>query len=490
MIQFLKKYKYLLLVFLVSFLIFYPSLFVFYTNDDFYFLKIANVSSLNDFLNFFNLIKDVEGIGVYRPLTLRVFYFLTVKLFHLNPLPLHIISFITFFIIIFLVGKLANLLTKSNKIAILSSFLYAVSVTHFGQLYYVGAFQELCLTLLFLASVIFFIKYEIEIKTKHSIKKLVISFLFFILALMSKETAVVLPFVLVLTHFYLKLTKRIKVSIKTLILSLCPFMITLGIYLFLHFNYFGLISGDSYIWNFAPARAINTLGWYGLWSFNLPEMLIDFVGPGLHLNPNLFVYWSKEIIPILVLFVVQTCIIVYVFIRSKFSLTTIYCLLFTILWFIATLAPVLFLPVHKFTYYLTLPLVGVVTLLSYLFINLKSKIYIVFCVVWTVLSIFSLRLTVQTNWIIQGEKISERVYLYFSQYKLDTVSKNIVFVDTQEDATLPWSPTMVLKNALSEKNFFDVFYADLSAKVSYAGLIQEADSKNTQIIKSRQFLGY
>ena len=290
---------------------------------------------------------------------------MTVEFFHLNPVPLHIISFATFFINIFLVGVLIKLLTKNRKIALISSFLYAVSATHFGQLYYIGAFQELCLTMFFLASVILFIKYEVDIKEKHSINKLILSFVFFVLSIMSKETAVVLPFVLVLTHFYLKLTKRVGVSIKTLIYSLFPYITILGVYLFLHFHYYGLVSGDSYVWNFSPVRAINTLGWYGLWSFNIPEMLVDFIGPGLRLNPNLLRYWSKDIILIFILFAVQMGLAVYAFFKSSI-LKHKSILFFSIFWFIGTLVPVIFLPIHKFSYYLTLPLIGVVMVLGYL----------------------------------------------------------------------------------------------------------------------------
>lgn len=483
--KFLKRNVYLILILAISFIIFFPSLFVFYTNDDFFFLKIANVSSFSDFLNFFNLVKDVGNIGVYRPLTLRVFYFLTVEFFHLSPFPLHVISFITFFIDIFLVGKLAEILTRNSKIAVLSSFIYAVSATHFGQLYYIGMFQELFLTLTFLSSVMLFAKYEIEIKTKHAIGKLIMSFLFFILAIMSRETAAVLPIIFVLTHFYLQLTKRIKISIKTLIFSFSPFIIVLGIYLFLHFRYFGLILGDSYVWNFSPLKVVNTLTWYLLWSFNIPEMLVDFIGPGLYVNPNLFKYWSTEIIPILILFVIQICFVIYAFIRGRFSLATIYNLLFAIFWFVITLLPVLFLPIHKFTYYLTLPLVGVVLILGYLFDEAKvGKVGIIlFLTIWTIMSVLTVRLAIQTSWVTQGEKISERVFMYFEQNEQNLNSKNIVFVDTSNDSSLPWSPTETVKTALSGNNFFDVFYPKLAANVFYTG-------KGDTTIESRQFLGY
>lgn len=484
LLSFLKKYWLLVASLVISFLMFYPALSSFYTHDDFFFLKIAKVSSFGDFVNFFNLVKDSEGIGVYRPLPLRVYYFLASGVFNLNPLPLRIISFVTFFIDVVLVHRLAELLTKNRKIALLSSFLYATSVTHFGQLYYIGAYQELLLTLFFLASVTFFIKYEIGVG--YSVRNLVASFLFFILALMSKETGVILPFILIIVHFYLRVvgaTGRIKFPIKKLIISLLPYGVVLGVYLSLHFLSFGLISGDSYIWDFAPGRALNTSFWYFLWSLNLPEMLIDFVGPGLKLNPNLLKYWSADIIPIFVLFTAQAGFIVFALFKSKI-LKNKSLILFCVSWFLLTISPVVFLPVHKFTYYLTLPLFGVIMLLSYLLNGQKPVVKILFCTIWVVLSLTSLRLTLETNWITQGVNTSERVNNYFKENREALKSKDISFVDTPEDKDLPWSPTLTLKTVLSEYNFFDLFYPELRERISYG------DEKAEVQIRSRQLLGY
>jgi hypothetical protein len=305
---------------------------------------------------------------------------------------------------------------------------------------------------------------------------------------MSKETAVVLPFIFIITHLFLTLTKKIKVPVKTLVLALIPYFVILGGYLFLHFRYFGVISGDSYVWDFSLLRAVNSTVWYGLWSLNLPEMLIDFVGPGIHLNPNLLKYWSSEIIPIFILFTLQMLIVIYAFIRRKFSLTTVYFLLFSISWFVLTMAPVIFLPVHKFTYYLTLPLIGTVLFLSYLIRDSRFKI--LFCVFWITTSIISLALTYKTNWITQSQLVAGRVNSYFMSSGQKLIGKDIYFIDTENDSSLPWSPTTTLKTVLSDKSFFEVLYPNLKVNVNYSGLDQTPKSQNSEIIEARQFLGY
>lgn len=445
---------------LLTLVLFFPSLFTFYTNDDFFHLRLANVSSLGAFINFFNLLKSPEGWGLYRPLTTQVFYFLTVKLFNLNPLPLHIISFVTLFIIIYLVGELTILLTGNRKVAIFAALLYATSATHFGHLYFLGTYQELGMALFFLLSIICFFK-----------DKTIISLLFFILAIMSKETALVLPFILVLIQWYLK---------KKFNYLLLPYFVVGGVYLFLRFRYFGFASGDSYVWNFSPLKAINTLGWYGLWSFNIPETLVDFIGPGLHLNPNLLKYWAKEIIPIFILFVLQMFIIFGLLVKSAKKLV-----LFSLFWFVITLGPVLFLPIHKFTYYLTLPLIGVVIFVSNLILSARVSrvVAVLFILCWLTTSYFTISLTRTTNWITTGASTAKRVYDYFSQNQDKYIGKTIVFYDTPDDANLPWSPTQVVKVVLSDNNFFDVFFPQLASKISYS-------DRGEVGIGSRQFLGY
>ena len=474
LIGFVKKYWLYIASITVSLLMFYPALSSFFTHDDFYFLKISKVQNISEFAAFFDPLHDPEHIGVFRPLPLRAYYFLGTSVFNLNPLGQRVISFVTFFINILLVGYLVKMLTKKDSVAGISAFLYAVSVTHFGQLYYVGAYQELLITFLTLLSVIFFAK-----------SKLIPSFIFFVMGLMSKETAVVIPGLLGAVYLFQNWGGKRKLSFKKLLLSLLPFIFVTAVYLYLHFFHFGTIEGDSYVWNFSPTKALNTTLWYFLWSLNLPEMLVDFVGPGIHLNPNLMKFWSSQIIPIFILFGVEIVIVVYSLIKSIKSKTVKNLkpvILLSGFWFLATILPVVFLPLHKFTYYLTLPLVGVVFIISTL-VSTNMKRAVVFSIVWLTLSLFSLKLTINTNWITQGVGISERVFTYFKENQSEMDGKTIVFTDTKEDEDLPWSPTETVKTVISDKNFFELFFPNVSDKISYGG---EGEIK----IQSRQFLGY
>lgn len=467
---------------LISFILFFSSLKNFYTNDDFFHLRISQVNSFKEFLNFFNLMKSPEGWGLYRPLTTQVFYFISSRLFNLNPLPLHIISFITFFAIIFLVSNLVKTITKNNNTALLSAFLYATSATHFGHLYFLGAYQELGMTLFFLLSVINFIKFDLKNNNKH----LVLSLLFFVLALMSKETAIVLPFILFLVHYFFVFTKDKVNKNKSFIFSVIPYFVLLFIYLFMRYKYYGFAQGDSYLWDFSFKKFLNSLVWYKLWSFNIPETLVDFVGPGLKLNHNLFKYWGREFTIIFSLFAIQILILgVSVINKFKNVLKEWKVYLFSIVWFIFTLVPVLFLPVHKFTYYLTLPIIGIVICVSTLLINIKfNKLILIFMLIWISNSFVTLELSKNTNWITQGAKTSKNVFKYFEGNKNKYINKDVLFYDTKDDKDLPFSPTLIVKTSLSNKNFFKVFIKDIKDVIYLTGEDKVGN------VESRQFIGY
>lgn len=454
MMSFLKKHYQILLIYLASFIIFLPSLFVFFTNDDFYFLKITRQVSLSRFINYFNIFtKNQDGLGVYRPLTTQLFYLLK------NPTLMHVIVFLTFFVILYLIYKLCLVLFKNKNIALVATFLYSVSATHFGHFYYLATYQEFGMTMFVLLMILLNIE-----------KKYVLSSLCFVFALMSKETAIIAPFLLFLTDWYI----GNKINYKKYL----QYFIILGVYFFSHFYLYGLATGDTYIWNFGIRKLLNTVTWYLLWSFNLPESLVDFIGPGFKINPNLFLYWSKQIIPILILSFVQICFVVYILIKSKI-LNHKSTFLFCISWFLIALVPVLFLPQHKFSFYLTLPLVGIVFWLSNLLITRKTFFLFLFSCLWLFTSFLTLRFTYETNWITQSELVSKRVYDYLNIHKLPGIN----FIDTESDNALPFSPTLTVKTALSDMNFFYVFFPSMTDRVFYNG---EDGNK----INSRQFMGY
>ncbi|NMD00688.1 MAG: hypothetical protein GYA62_13340 [Bacteroidales bacterium] len=440
-------------------------------------MKVSRADSLFGFLNFFSLVKGPDGFGMYRPLSTQVFYFLSNQFFEKSPLPLHLIAFLFFFGIIYVLYRFVYELTKSKEISLTSTFLYAFSATHFGQLYYLAVFQELAMTLFVLLSCFNFLK-----------NKKLLSFIFFVLALVSKETAVITPLLFGLIYFYQKYDGNKVVSFKKFLFNLVPFVTTLFIYLLIRVKSYGFATGDSYIWDFSVKKFLNTTIWYSLWSINIPESLVDFIGPGININKNIFVYWGNQIIQILVLIFLQFILFAYSIVKSRKS-ENIKLALFCFAWFVVSLLPVVFLPLHKFSFYLTLPLIGIVVYLAQKLNRINKILNIVFCSLWLVTSTLTLRFTYETNWISQSQIISEKINNYFKNNYEILRDKKIIFVDSKDDMTLPWSPTGVVRTVLSDKNYFLVFYPDIADSVSYSNGVEK--SQNDKVfINSRQFLGY
>ncbi|MFC1710434.1 ArnT family glycosyltransferase [Patescibacteria group bacterium] len=475
----------LALVFLLSFALFYPSLKYFFTHDDFFLLKISNIRTFGQYLNIFNIFSAPEGLGMYRPLSMQTYYMLGIKVFNYNPMWLHVISFLTFFLLIYLIYRFVVKITNNQEIALVSSLLYATSATHFSHIYFKGAYQELLMAVFVLASLIYYVNYLKSNRLKNYLWVLV----FFMLGLASKENAIILPLMFVVTLLYSFRKKVVnKKKLKKHLVYLLPMFLVVAMYMYLRLNYFGLPEGDSYVWEFS-FRVINSGFWYLLWSFNIPEMFVDFMGPGLRLNPNLLNYWGKETVIITSLFVAFGIGLFILLIKSFQNIYKKYQLIvYFALWFAIFSLPFIFLPLHKFTYYLTLPLVGIVVLIS-LILNLGSKRNIVkygLVILWIALSFTTLKLTRSTHWITRGSETARKIHEYFITE--DNAKTKVVFYDTKDDKNLPWSPTGVIKDILSDDDYFIVFQPKIK-EVEYIPM-KEKEDENTLYLESRQFLDY
>jgi len=490
-----KREKTNILFFLGTYLmvivLFFPAIFNFYSHDDFFHYRIAEANSLKEFISFFDLTNAPFGWGYYRPLTTQVLYFLGRTLFNFNPMIMHAVAFLMFFMVVFLVFKLIRALSKNNLAAYLGTFFYATSAAHFSHLYSI-ANQELGHAIFFLSSTLAFINFL----EKKKLKYYFLSLLAFVIALTCKEFALMLPIVLALVYFYLTVRKEIKTSFKKFVLSMLPFGLVLSVYLYLHVFDYGLVKGDSYIWDFSPIKALNTLGWYGLWSLSLPKMLagFDFISPGFGFNLSLFKSWPREVILVLFLFLIFSGLLLTSFIISLFNkLNRKEMILagFSLIWFSSTLLPVLFLPWHKFTTYLTIPMIGTAAIIGFLLSKSHSRllIFLTFAV-YVSFSAISLEITRRVDWIGTGPRTAKKVYQYLIENYSDKEEKLIiVFFDTEEDKQLLLLPSNEVKLALSGDNFFAVFFPD-KIRVKYG---EEADPfEEDKVIRlpARQFVEF
>ena len=477
------------LIILSALLLFVPSVLVFFSGDDWFHLRITQIGSLGEFLNFFSFSHTAQSAAFYRPLPTQLFFYIFQHLFGLTAWPYHLFVLICFGYSLYLVylfaGKIQKSTTKEPRtinFALITTLAYGLSISNFTRLYFLSAFQEISLVIFSLLCLLSFPK---------SVLKTIV---FFVLALLSKETAVVIPLLLLLFNF-----KYLKKNSMHLTSVICISVV----YLYFRFMVFGGAVGDSYVWNFSPVKAANTLMWYVLWSFGAPELLVDYVGSGLRLVPKFFVdypVWWKVIIPLLGGTLLTTLILFiqrgrgllryYVTRNDELKTQSIQFMKY-ILFFLISISPVIFLPSHKFALELGLPLVGFSLAIAWLIPKKLNILSFCFFAFFVFLNLSMNYLTHTRHYSVSRGEISQKVYRYFSEnYPQYPFGSYFVFINDSTDHGEQWGQSKQISQALSGSDFFKVFYKIPDIKVYYQDIPDEYPTSDILRIQlsTKQFL--
>jgi len=171
-----------------------------------------------------------SGESTYRPLV-TLSYFFDHALWKLNPfgyhltnLALHIINGLLFFFFL-------NTLTKNRTVACVASLFFTLHPVNAEAVNVISFREDLLVFCFSLCSWIFFIKRKAAQGMKR-ISSNILSLFFFLLALFSKETAIVLPFLLILYEgFFGGEEKRLK-GLWNLSVSYAGYFVVLAFYLY------------------------------------------------------------------------------------------------------------------------------------------------------------------------------------------------------------------------------------------------------------------
>lgn len=452
-----------LLICLVA--LYLPSLSNYFSGDDWFHLRISQIGSMGEFLNFFSFSQNAQSASFFRPLPTQVFFFIFQKLFGLNPVPYHILVLLCFGLSLYLVYYFSLSIFKKSTPALVAMFVYGISASNFTRVYFLSAFQEICLVIFSLLCLISFPHKKIR------------SFLFFMLALLSKETAVVLPILLLV--LYLRKLSGLK--------AYAPFFILLAGYLFLRFQIFGVHTEDSYSWDFSPIRALNTISWYSLWSVGIPEYLVDYVRD-FQLIPKFYIDFSQSWKIQLPLYVLTGMGILAIFISKIRQIPSQFFLGLVV--FIVSLSPVVFLPEHKFSLELGLPLVG----FSMMIASICSKRINItmgsFLLILTILNLYTQFLTYPRHYSIGRGLIAHKVNSYLTQkYPEYPEGRIFYFINDGLTDNPSWGQSRQISLSLSGSDFFKVFYKNKKIQVYYQDENPAiVDNKSLILINSQQFL--
>ncbi len=445
----IKKYFYLFPV-----LFYLPALGNFFSADDWFHLRISQIDSLEQFFNFFSFSQTPQSASFYRPLSTQVFFFIFQKFFGLNSVAYYLFGLLLFGYSIYLVRKFSSLYLRT-EICNLASIIYGLSASNFTRLYFVSAFQELFL-------VVFSLLTLINFKSRPKL-----SLLFFVLALLSKETAIVLPVLVLLLNYKYIVANKFNNLRSEILVSV--------IYLYFRFFHFGLVTGDSYLWDFSLVKAVNTLMWYVLWSIGSPELLVDYIGSGLKPIPRFFVdyasWWPFIVFPLLAI-IIST---ITIFLKNFKKLNS-YFWVFT-LFFVISLLPVLFLPSHKFALELGLPLVGFAIALSILIKKSNNIFYFVFLGIFIFYNLSMNYLTYTRHYSVSRGQISKNVYQFINQnYPSPPENSYFEFINDAQDYGPIWGQSKQISQSLSNSDFFKVFYHQPDYMVYYQDEVDDKPS--------------
>lgn len=442
------KSKYILITVLLVILCFSPSLVNYFSTDDWFHLRVSAINQLPEFLNFFSFTKTAQAIAFYRPLPTQVFFFVFQKLFGLNPFPYHIFVLICFGYSLHLIYKLTLILQNSERKAALATIIYGFSVSNFTRLYFLSAFQEIFLVIF---SLLCILNYQ-----KQTIRHKLYAICFFVLALMSKETAVVIPLILLISDWAQR-----KLSLR----KIFPFVVILLPYLYMRFFTFGLTTGDTYQWNFSLAKTTNTLMWYFFWALGAPELLIDYIGSGLRPIPRFFTDYSAWWPVILGLFLTNLGLLAFLLAKQIKKIDRR--LLASGVLFVVSLLPVLFFPEHKFALELGLPLVWFALGVSFL-MSEKDKLPYLFLFFYLVLNLSMNYLTYTRHYSVGRAKVSQRVFDFFSKnYPNKPEGVYFEFINDTTDYGASWGSSKQIANSIGHSELFRVLYHDSNYAVYY-----------------------
>lgn len=449
-----KTMAILLAVFLVSTALFFPTFSYFFSQDDFFHLKMSNARNLTDVLLFFSP-QNPFGYTFYRPLTVQTFLFLARSFFGLNPLPFRLIIFLFFLSNVYLTYKLVGELSSNKRAGLGAAFLYGASSLHFATLSYISTFVDIGAAFFFFMAIFFYLKE----------KK--ISLLFFILSLLSFETALCLPAVILAIEFFgNKKFKRTTAYFSIL-------------FLYVFFRLFVFELPQDRVYSFIPSlkSVLNSVAWYGFWSAGMPENFTDFIGSGFRPTERFFEVFGWQGYAIIFGGMFTLLSLAFGSLKLLKGRKDRNFMAIFLFWFFAGLAPFIFWPQHKFVYYLEISLLGFCGLLS-LSISKLSKLHCSLVIlIFLLTSIISVDFYKRNYWTVTRAKIAQNTLKEIREKYPTLPEGSVLYFKNDQNykfISKDWGGTSSqVKVAISGCNGVHLIYNDWSLKCLFEDDLEE-----------------
>lgn len=242
-----RDYFYLLIIVTIGILVTYNAYDNYYMIDDFIFIKDATISQ-NHISHVFSL--HHKFIRPINNLTFLLHY----SLFDVKPMGYYICNIIFHLTNSILVYWLARLFISQRKIAGLIGIFFVVNSVHAETIFWIAAMTGLQAAFVYLLSVIFFVIYS---RNRQKIYYW-ISFLSFIIGLLTKESVISLP--LILIFYCLFYYQELSLQKKDFYKILSPYILCSLIYIiiqsYIQFSFGHIYSGQYTIGLHAVAQLL------------------------------------------------------------------------------------------------------------------------------------------------------------------------------------------------------------------------------------------
>ncbi|MFA5143331.1 MAG: tetratricopeptide repeat protein [Candidatus Omnitrophota bacterium] len=300
----------------------------------------------------------MAGVGMvsafYRPLQM-ITYASDHAVWNLNATGYHITSMLLHILVALCIYRMLSILLSDNKLSFLASALFVVHPIHTEAVSYISGRADPLSCLFMLLCFIIYIK-EIN-RDKISLPGYILIPLTYALALLSKETSVILPLLLLFYHFVFK--RKIKVL---------PFVLLLGVftvYLFIRLIYLRLVLVPMQAgFDTMPGRIP------GFFAAMLTYIKLLFLPFPLHMEyrAGLFAFTNPRVIAGIILTFI---IIAFAWIKRKNKI-----ILFSIGWFFLGILPVSNLykiSAYMAEHFLYLPSIGFFMLIAYALTGISNN---------------------------------------------------------------------------------------------------------------------
>lgn len=461
----LSKSKYITFLFFIFLaalviILYYSNLTAFFVSDDFNW--ITNSKDRNP-ITFFITNSD-GGIGGenYGPI-INLIYYISYKINGLSPLPYHLFSILFHFsniVLIYFVSKLFF----NKKTSLLAALLFTVYFNNSEAVAWIAAIPHLSATLFYLLAILLWFKFFRGKKKIFFIGSL----LSFFIALLSKEIALSLPFVLIILYLFEIKRNRKKFHITDLY-GFTFYFLVLAFYLYLRyyttdvvFGYYG--RGDfNFEWIYYIKNGISyliTIFFSGDFRVQMKELALN----------NL---WQS------ISFIIAIVILLGALFKKHLK-SFILIGLFTFVLIIVYLPLVMSPFNNEGERYLYLPSIAFCIILAFLLTNLSKKLPYLTVSIIIITTITSSYILFQKNkvWVL-GSEISKNIINDFpKRVDINKSNERTVFLYLPDNI----EGTQIFRNAIKEaiKLYYPNYDLDAIALPVY--LILQKDNWSNNLI--------